>query len=129
MGLCQKGSMYKCCNDKLLYHGYIPLNEQGNFEGVPIENKIYKGKAYFDYADMVVRKVCQDISSQSEQDFIWFLWAGEKSPLCGRKIKTFEKIYLTDRYVMTEERNPYYDYYEKEYICKMILAGMVVYGV
>ena len=126
--LCQKGSMYKCYNNNLLYHGCIPLDEQGNFEGVPIGNKMYKGKAYFDYADMVVRKVCQDSASQSELDFIWYLWAGEKSPLCGRRIKTFEKMYLTDRDVMTEERNPYYDYYDKEYICKMILREFGLYS-
>lgn len=119
--LCQKGSMYKCYNDNLMYHGCIPLDEQGNFEGIEIGDRIYKGKAYLDYADWVVRKVCQDTATRSEEDFIWYLWAGQRSPLSGRRIKTFEKMYLTDREPMVEERNPYYDNYHKEYICNMIL--------
>lgn len=119
--LCEKGSMYRCYNGNLLYHGCIPLDEQGNFEGIRIGDKVYKGKAYLDYADWVVRKVCLDTSTESEEDFIWYLWAGQKSPLSGRKIKTFEKMYLVDRGMTEEERNPYYEYYHREYICNMIL--------
>lgn len=119
--LCQKGSMYKCYNDNLMYHGCIPLDEQGNFEGIEIGDRIYKGKEYLDYADWVVRKVCMDTATRAEEDFIWYLWAGQRSPLSGRRIKTFEKMYLTDKEPMEEERNPYYDHYHKEYICNMIL--------
>lgn len=119
--LCQKGSMYKCYNENLMYHGCIPLDEQGNFEGIEVGDRIYKGKAYLDYADCVVRKVCQEAATRSEEDFIWYLWAGQKSPLSGRRIKTFEKMYLTDSEPKVEERNPYYDNYHKEYICNMIL--------
>ncbi len=119
--LCDKGSMYKCYNGNLLFHGCIPLDEQGNFEGIRIDNQVYKGKAYMDYADQVVRKVCQKMATESEEDFIWYLWAGQKSPLSGRRIKTFEKMYLVNREMTVEERNPYYDYYHKEYICNMIL--------
>lgn len=119
--LCQKGSMYKCYNDNLMFHGCIPLDEQGNFEGIEFGDRIYKGKAYLDYADGVVRRVCQENATRSEEDFMWYLWAGQKSPLSGRRIKTFEKMYLTEKEPMVEERNPYYDYYHKEYICNMIL--------
>lgn len=119
--LCRKGSMYKCYNENLMYHGCIPLDEQGNFEGIEVGGRIYKGKAYLDYADCVVRKVCQEAATRSEEDFIWYLWAGQKSPLSGRRIKTFEKMYLTDSEPKVEERNPYYDNYHKEYICNMIL--------
>ncbi len=119
--LCSKGSMYKCHNDNLLYHGCIPLDEQGNFEGIRIGDTVYKGKAYLDYADRIVRKVCLDTSTKAEKDFLWYLWAGEKSPLSGRKIKTFEKMYLADGEVTVEDRNPYYEHYHKEYVCNMIL--------
>lgn len=126
--LCEKGSMYRCYNGNLLYHGCIPLDEQGNFEGICIGDKVYKGKAYLDYADWVVRKVCLDTSTASEEDFMWYLWAGQKSPLSGRKIKTFEKMYLVDREMTVEDRNPYYEYYHKEYICNMILREFGLYS-
>lgn len=126
--LCVKGSMYKSYNDNLMYHGCIPLDEQGNFEGIVIDGETYKGKAYLDYADQVVRKVCLDPPTRSERDFMWYLWAGVKSPLSGRRIKTFEKMYLTDKEVAFEERNPYYDFYQNEYICNMILREFGLYS-
>ena len=126
--LLEKGSMYKCYNNNLLYHGCIPLDEEGNFEGVNIENEIYKGKAYLDYADTVIRNVFRGSASEYERDFIWYLWAGQKSPLSGRRIKTFEKMYLKDKAAMIEERNPYYDFYNEEYICKMILREFGLYS-
>lgn len=46
---------------------------------------------------------------------------GTEITVVRKKIKTFEKMYLTDKEMMKEERNPYYDYYNKEYICNMIL--------
>lgn len=126
--LCAKGSMYRCYNENLLYHGCIPLDEQGNFEGISIGDRIYKGKEYLDYADHVVRKVCLTGADQSEADFMWYLWAAQTSPLSGRTIKTFEKMYLTDKEAVEEPRNPYYEFYNKEYICNMILREFGLYS-
>ena len=119
--LCEKGGMYRQFNGNLLYHGCIPLDEEGNFEGIRLGDKVYKGKEYLDYADEVVRRVCQSLATEAEQDFMWYLWAGQNSPLSGRKIKTFERTYLDDEEIKVEKRNPYYEYYSKEYICNMIL--------
>ncbi len=119
--LCEKGGMYRRFNGNLLYHGCIPLDAEGNFEGIRLGEKVYKGKEYLDYADEAVRKACLFNASQAEEDFIFYLWAGQNSPLSGRKIKTFERMYLEDKEITVEKRNPYYDYYGKEYICNMIL--------
>lgn len=126
--LCSKGSMYRCYNENLLYHGCIPLDEQGNFEGISIGDRIYKGKEYLDYADRVVRKVCLTGADQSEADFMWYLWAAQTSPLSGRTIKTFEKMYLTDKEAAEEPRNPYYEFYNKECVCNMILREFGLYS-
>lgn len=119
--LCEKGGMYRQFNGNLLYHGCIPLDEEGNFEGIQLGDKVYKGKEYLDYADAAVRKVCLSAAAEAEEDFIFYLWAGQNSPLSGRKIKTFERMYLDDEEIKVEKRNPYYEYYHKEYICNMIL--------
>lgn len=119
--LCDRGGMYCRFNGNLLYHGCIPLDEEGNFEGIRLQDKVYKGKEYLDYADEEVRRICLSGAPTPEQDFIWYLWAGQNSPLSGRKIKTFERAYLDDKEITVEKRNPYYDYYQKEYICNMIL--------
>ncbi len=119
--LCEKGGMYRQFNGNLLYHGCIPLDEEGNFEGIQLGDKVYKGKEYLDFADAAVRKVCLSAAGEAEEDFLFYLWAGQNSPLSGRKIKTFERMYLDDGEIRAEKRNPYYEYYHKEYICNMIL--------
>lgn len=126
--LCTKGSMYLCYNENLLYHGCIPLDEEGNFEGIQIGDRIYKGREYMDYADRAVRSVCSTGGDHQERDFMWYLWAAQTSPLSGRKIKTFEKMYLSGQDPAEEPRNPYYEYYNREYICNMILREFGLYS-
>lgn len=126
--LYEKGSMYKCYNDNLLYHGCVPLDEEGNFEGVTIAGKTYKGKSYFDYAEKVARRAYFDGHRLDDIDFMWYLWCGEKSPLFGRQIKTFERAYLSDKEAWAEETNNYYKFYHKENICHMILREFELYS-
>ena len=53
---------------------------------------------------------------------MWFLWSGRKSPLCGRNIRTFERMFLDDERTWREESNPYYKFYHQEEVCNMILG-------
>lgn len=126
--LFEKGSMYCCFNDNLLYHGCIPLDEEGNFDGICIGDQIYKGKSYLDYADRAVRKVRSGKCSQEERDFIWYLWCGRKSPLSGRNVKTFERSFIEDHEAWKEETDPYYRYYHTEKTCNMILREFGLYS-
>ena len=45
---------------------------------------------------------------------MWYLWCGEKSPLSGRRIKTFERTFIDDKNAWNEPKNPYYDFYKDE---------------
>lgn len=42
--LYEKGSMYKIFNNNLLYHGCVPLDEYGNFDGITLDGVVYQGK-------------------------------------------------------------------------------------
>lgn len=42
--LLDKGGLYTVYNGNLLFHGSIPLNEDGTFREVQIYGKSYKGK-------------------------------------------------------------------------------------
>ena len=53
--LYEKGSMYKIFNSNLLYHGCVPLDEYGNFDGITLDGVVYQGKKYLDYADKMAR--------------------------------------------------------------------------
>lgn len=119
--LFEKGCMYKRYNENLLYHGCIPLDEQGNFDGMEIDGNTYMGREYLDYAERMVRKVRKGEAGQDGLDFMWYLWTGKKSPLCGRNIKTFERTFIQDKTAWKEPTDPYYKFYHTEKTCNMIL--------
>lgn len=126
--LYQKGSMYRIFNGNLLFHGCVPLDESGNLEGVVFHQKRYRGRNYLDYAERIARRAWSKDATQKELDFMWYLWCGRKSPLSGRNIKTFERTYVKDESTWHEASNPYYQYYEQEKICNMILHEFNLYS-
>ena len=122
--LYEKGGMYRCCNDNLLYHGCVPLHEDGSLDEVDVLGRAYKGKELFDEADRVARRAFFGKGNKRDEvDFMWYLWCGKRSPLCGRNIRTFERAFIDDRRAWQEEKNPYYRYYHTEYACNMILSA------
>ena len=46
--LFSKGGLYKVHNSNLLYHGCVPMDEEGNFKKVNVYGKEYSGKALYD---------------------------------------------------------------------------------
>lgn len=126
--LYEKGSMYRIYNENLLYHGCVPMDDSGNFEGVTMEGVTYQGKAYLDYAEKVARRAYSGKQSKRDLDFMWYLWCGSKSPLAGRQFKTFERIFVKDKSTWKEPSNPYYRYYVEERICNMILREFGLYS-
>lgn len=56
MLLLNKGSIYKVYNNNLLYHGCVPLDENGAFRKVDIYGKTYYGKELYDVLETYVRK-------------------------------------------------------------------------
>jgi Uncharacterized protein conserved in bacteria len=126
--LYEKGSMYRIYNENLLYHGCVPMDAEGNFQGVTMDGITYQGKAYLDFADRVARRAFSEKRTSWDLDFMWYLWCGRLSPLCGRLLKTFERTYLLDEGTWEEPKNPYYKFYEQEKTCNMILREFGLYS-
>lgn len=125
--LYEKGSIYKTYNNNLLVHGCIPLDENGNLEGVTILGRTYKGKAYLDVAEKIARRAYFG-NDEDDLDFMWYLWCGTNSPLFGRNIKTFERTFLKETETWREEENAYYHFYHGERTCQMILREFEIYS-
>lgn len=124
--LFSKGSMYKKYNSNLLYHGCIPMNEDGTFKTVVVNGKEYKGKEFIDKVERVAREGYYNNADleakQYGMDMIWYLWCGANSPLFGKKrITTFERYFINDKETHIEEKNPYYELRDDEETCKNIL--------
>ncbi|EOS53131.1 hypothetical protein C809_00076 [Lachnospiraceae bacterium MD335] len=119
--LYEKGNIYLCYNDNLLFHGCIPMDENGDFDGMRIGDTMYRGKEYMDYACKTARRAFFDTYNQSNNDFMWYLWCGKNSPLSGRNMKTFERTFVVDKSTYDEPKNPYYRFYQQEKYCRKIL--------
>ena len=124
--LYSNGSMYKCCNSNLLYHGCIPMTENREFDGLMVGGKMYRGKELMDFIDTQVKNAYflpEDAPEKEAcRDFMWYLWCGAKSPLFGKeKMTTFEHYFIEDNATHKEAMNPYYQLSEEEETCDMIL--------
>ncbi|MBR3624195.1 MAG: fructose-1,6-bisphosphatase [Selenomonadaceae bacterium] len=118
--LYQKGSIYTCHNGNLLFHGCVPMNEDGTFREIEFDGKIYKGKAYFDYVDLRARQAYLK-RDQKGLDFMYFLWCGLNSPTAGREFKTFERAFLSDEKTWKEPSDPYFKLINEEGTCEKVL--------
>lgn len=127
--LYNHGSMYRKFNGNLLFHGCVPLDEDGNLKALHFGGRIYQGKSYMDYADSIARRAYfSDDRTQKELDFMWYLWCGSNSPLSGRVVKTFERTFLSDESTWKEPKNPYYRYQDSESVCRMLLREFGLYS-
>lgn len=123
------GAMYKKFNGNLLFHGCVPLDEDGNLKALCFDGRIYQGKSYMDYADGMARRAFyakQD--KQDALDFMWYLWCGSNSPLSGRVVKTFERTFIEDKSTWVEPQNPYYHFQSSETVCRMLLREFGLYS-
>ncbi len=124
--LLEKGSVYKVYNDNLIYHGCVPLDENGNYKSVYTPAGLKSGRELFDYLDTLIRKVVLGSGGKDELDYLYYLWNGYDSPFTGRWYKTFELAFLTDKSLQNEARNPYYDYRNQKEVCLRILDSFGV---
>ena len=123
--LLSKGGLYKVYNNNLLYHGCIPLNEDGSFKSVKIYGRSYKGKALYEVLESYVRKGFYAIDEKERKrgkDMMWYIWLSENSPLFGKdKMATFERYFLAEKETHKEKKNPYYEFLENDKVVDRIL--------
>ena len=124
--LLDKGGLYKTYNGNLLFHGSIPLNEDGTFKEVQIYGETCKGKALYDKLEAYVRKAfftVDEKEKKASQDILWYIWTAKNSPLYGKdKMTTFERYFLAEPETHQERKNAYYRFLNDETVMNRILA-------
>jgi fructose-1,6-bisphosphatase-3 len=124
--LYAKGSLYKVYNSNLLYHGCVPLNEDGSFKKVKLFGKEYYGNDLYNFLENYARIGYYSAEDKEErlkgQDILWYIWSNENSPLFGKtKMATFERYFLKEKDTHIEKKNPYYFLLEEEEVVNRIL--------
>ena len=127
------GSMYSICNQNLLFHASVPLNEDGTLKEVEIMGRRYSGRELMDYIGQLVRAAFQhdtpaDLKAYAK-DYFLYLWCGPDSPLFDKsKMATYERYFLTDPQTHHEEKGAYYRLREDPEVCRRILDAFGVEG-
>ena len=124
--LYSHGALYTKINGNLLYHGCIPMDEEGEFKEVELGGVKLKGKELMDYLDDQVRKAYYAPEKSRETgfsgDLMWYLWLGGDSPLFGKeKMTTFERLFIEDKSSHKEYTRPYYKLINKRETCEKII--------
>lgn len=123
--LLAKGGLYKVYNDNLLYHGCVPLAEDGSLKETDVYGKKYRGRELYDALDAYVRKGFFALDKKEREDgkdIMWYIWLHPDSPLFGKnKMATFERYFLAEKETHAEKKNPYYSYIENEKVTDNIM--------
>ncbi len=124
--LLAKGGLYKVFNNNLLYHGCVPLNEDGSLKEVDLFGKKFKGRSLYDALDRYLRKgffALNEEDRENGRDIMWYIWLHPNSPLFGKdKMATFERYFLAEKETHVEKKNPYYYLLEKESVVDHIMT-------
>ena len=118
--LFRNGSMYLVRNGNLLFHGCVPLNEDGTFASMNCEGTWRSGRDYLDFCDEVARRAWRD-RDRSALDWLWYLWIGFRSPASGRYVKTFERSYIEDKSTWEEPMDPYFTLTHEPGACDTVM--------
>ncbi|MCL2034779.1 MAG: fructose-1,6-bisphosphatase [Oscillospiraceae bacterium] len=129
--LYSNGGMYSCANQNLLFHGCIPMNEDGSFAQVELCGATASGRALMDHAEAVARTgyFGSGDEKNNAMDAMWYLWCGKLSPLFGRdKMTTFERRFISDEETWVEIKNSYYRLIDNQENCIRILEEFGLYS-
>ena len=130
--MLKKGSMYKIYNGNLLYHGCVPMKEDGSFVKMKIFGKEYAGRELYDVLESYVRKAFFSMDKAERErgkDIIYYIWTSPDSPLYGRsKMATFERYFLEDKKMHHESKNAYYRLLDKTETAEKILKEFGLEG-
>lgn len=131
--LLTHGGMFTVCNSNLLFHASLPLNNDGSLREVEVMGVKCKGKELMSRIEQLVRLAYEDGAEEDEkkyaQDYFWYLWCGPNSPLFDKsKMTTFERYFIADKSVHTEEKGAYYKLRNDASVCDRLLDEFEVVG-
>lgn len=127
------GCMYKVCNQNLLFHASVPLNDDGTLKKVTILGQEYAGLDLMKYIGQLIRSAFQNDTPTDlkafAKDYFLYLWCGKESPLFDKsKMATFERYFLTDKETFHEEKGNYFKLRDSQEVCDRILDAFKVKG-
>ncbi|HEX6184753.1 MAG TPA: fructose-bisphosphatase class III [Pyrinomonadaceae bacterium] len=123
--VARRGSMWVRRDHALIFHGCVPVDEEGAALALEVDGQTHSGRALFDALDLVVRRAFRKGSEATEEDkdWLWYLWTGPRSPLFGKdRMATFETYFVEDKATHKENKNPYFKLIHDPAFCARVAA-------
>jgi fructose-1,6-bisphosphatase-3 len=134
--LVRQGAMFLQRDDHLIFHGCVPVDEQGEFLPMILDGGPHQGRALFEAIERLLVRVI-DRPVLPDLDQLWYLWSGPLSPLFGKdRITTLERDVIADPKAHHETKNPYFNLIHDVAFCEKVLRefgvdperGLIVNG-
>ncbi len=132
----QNGSTFALRDSNLIFHGCVPVDDDGRFVAMPIAGRHLAGRELFEAIDREIHQAFRT-RDPGALDMMWFLWTGPASPLFGKdRMATFETYFVEDSSTHKETKNPYFKLIHEQDFCDRILrdfgadpdVGLIVNG-
>ncbi len=121
------GGMFQVQDGNLKFHGYLPVDEQGEFITFALGGELLAGPPLLRRYEQMAREAFfsrDEVAKLAGQDAMWYLWCGQHSPLCGReRLTTFERYVVDDPATHEEPKGPYYALRDNEAFCRRMLVA------
>ncbi len=121
------GNMFEVRDGNLKFHGYLPVDELGDFTPFTLAGKMLSGPALLARFEELCRDAFFGEGSKTRQaghDAMWYLWCGKNSPLFGRtRMTTFERYVLDDPETHKEPKGYYYALRDNVRFCRKVLRA------
>ena len=105
-----------------IFHGCVPVAEDGSFLTFPVDGVPLAGRALFDALALVIQRGLRH-RVPADLDLIFYLWTGPLSPCFGKdKMATFEGYFVADKALQEEVKNPYFKLLHDKQFCARVLT-------
>ncbi|HST53673.1 MAG TPA: fructose-bisphosphatase class III [Pyrinomonadaceae bacterium] len=119
----RSGAMWLRRDQALIFHGCVPVDEEGEPLSLEVDGRACAGRELFDALDGVVRRCFRKGAEEANEDtdWLWYLWTGPRSPLFGKdRMATFETYFIEDKATHKETKNPYFQLIQNADFCKRL---------
>jgi fructose-1,6-bisphosphatase-3 len=118
------GSMSLTRDRALIFHGAVPVQDDGAWRASTIDGEKVSGKALFAACERVVRRAFRDRAA-ADLDTLYWLWAGPASPLFGKdRMATFETYFVADKATHHETKDPYFAKIHDADFCARVIGEL-----
>jgi fructose-1,6-bisphosphatase-3 len=121
-----RGAMSVCRDHHLIFHGCVPVDDDGTPLSFVVDGEAVSGRALFERCERVVHRAFRE-KRPDDVDLLWYLWTGPRSPLFGKdKMATFESHFVADEHARHETKNAYFKLVHDADFCRQVFADFDV---